>query len=395
MTNQSYIFFDIEKLRRVNRLFFVRLIVSLGLISGLLNSYNLWYNSRFYPLVPAAEFIPILAPPFDLLLYISILILLVIIIFYPKEFIFSSLFILIFYLILQDQSRLQPWFYQYIFLLGTIAWFQYKPNPNRHRSAVIICQAILIGIYLWSGIHKLNYSYLHETFEWMTGPAFEIFPFLESLSLPALATLSAITEIGAALSLAFQSTRKYGAGILIAMHILILLMIGPLGLNHNSIIWPWNICFILLLVVLFIKPNIKVSVAQQYMPRSFYHSIVIILFLVIPLLNFFNLWDHFLSASLYSGKKPYAKVHITGPVKKQFPEVVLSEFNLLNELSVRDWSYAELNTPEYPQPRIYKQIFRQLCDHQKQKFGLVLEIYNTADLLTGKRTKEEYFCHEL
>lgn len=235
----------------------MRLVVCLGLISGLLLSYNLWINDRFFPLTPVTDFIPILSPPFDQLLLITVLILLVIIIFYPKSYIYGVFFTLAFYLALQDQTRLQPWFYQYIFLLGAIAWFDHKQVKNRFISPITICQTILIGIYIWSGLHKLNYTYIFETFEWLSEPALQIFPISTSLSLLILAIITSLIEAAAGLSLAFQSTQKYAVGILITMHIFILMMIGPSGLAYNSIVWPWNICFILLLLLLFAGTKLK------------------------------------------------------------------------------------------------------------------------------------------
>lgn len=392
MKNPSTYF---QNLTVSDRLLVVRLIIGVGLALGLLSSYKLWLNDRFYPLSPVADFIPVLSPPFDLLLFLSVIILITVIPFYPRKHLFYSFFLLVIYLLFQDQSRLQPWFYQYLFLMGAIAWYEHKPNRGRGISALASCQTILIGIYLWSGLHKLNYTYLFETFEWLMGPALEIFPFLESLSLPFLATISAFIEFGAAIGLAFCTTRKYGAYILIAMHIFILLIVSPLGLNYNNVVWPWNFCFALLVMILFLGPQTEFSYSRIFIPGNLYHSIVLVLFLMIPFLNFFNSWDHFPSASLYSGKKPYAKIHVTDPVKEQFPVKVKSEFSPFNELSIQDWSFTELNVPNYPQSRIYKHIFRQLCDYQKQKFGLVLESYNTADLLTGKRNKNTYFCHEL
>jgi uncharacterized membrane protein YphA (DoxX/SURF4 family) len=395
MEIQKGFFTNVTNPTVINRLFFVRVIVCAGLISGFLTSYPLWINDRFYPLAPVADFIPILPPPFDAVLIAAILILLAVIVFYPKKYIFIGLFILLLYLVLQDQSRLQPWFYQYNFLLASIGWFEFSSNRNKDKSALILCQTILVGTYLWSGLHKLNFVYLFETFEWLTEPAFEIFPFLGSIPPHFLAIMSAVIEAGAGVALVFSSTRQYGTWVLTGMHIFILLMVGPTGHVYNSVVWPWNICFILLLVALFSRNDKEYQKAQILVPQNIYHGLTIVIFLIVPVLNLMNLWDHFPSASLYSGKKPFAQIHVTDTVKEKFPERVIPKFNKPNTISIRDWSYAELNVPEYSEIRIYKHIFRDLCNYQKQKSSLVLEMYQTADLLSGKRAKKIYICHEL
>lgn len=359
----------------------------------LLVTHRQWINERFFPFAPVFDFIPILPEPFGIVLLGGIIILLGILIFRPSTYVFAALIGFIVYGLLQDQARMYPVVYQYPFMLGAIIWFYRKPNQQRGKLALACIQIILIGIYIWSGLHKLNYVYLHSTFEWLVGPLLSAFPVLASLPMPVLAVVSAIIETGAGIALAFRSTQTYGTWILIGMHCFILLMVGPTGMEFNRVIWSWNISSILLLSAVFLgQPQQAISYA---MPRNFYHGLIIILFLVMPVLNFAGLWDHFPSASLYSGKKPYARIHLTDYVKEQFPAEVQAKVSLLNELSIRDWTYTELHAPDYPQARVYKDIFRKACTYQQQKYGLVLEIYGTADLLTGKRQRQEFFCHQL
>ena len=376
-----------------DRLFFVRVILCVGFISVLLVTHKQWMNERFFPFAPVFDFIPILPPPFGIILLGGIIILLGILIFRPNKYVFAGVIGFVIYGLLQDQARMYPVVFQYPFMLGAIVWFNQKPNEQRANLALACIQIILIGIYIWSGLHKVNYVYINETFRWLIGPMLEIFPTMDTLPIPILAVISAVIETGAGIALIFSSTRRYGAWTLIAMHCFILLMVGPTGMEFNTVIWSWNICSILLLSAIFLghtQPTISYAI-----PQNFYHGLVIVLFLIMPVFNLAGLWDHYPSASLYSGKKPYAKVHLTDHVKEQFPKKVQAKTSLLNELSIRDWTYTELDAPDYPQPRVYKDIFRQLCNYQENKYGLVLEIYGTADLITGKRKRQEFFCHEL
>ncbi len=388
-------FFKYIKEPEINdRLFFARVIVCLGFISGIVISYPLWINDRFYPLAPVGDFVPLLSPPFDTILFAGILMLLAILVFYPQKYIFAGFFSLMAFALLQDQSRWQPWVYQYSFIIGAIAWFQTHPLKKHGRHAIACIQIILIGTYLWSGIQKLNYNYLFETFEWLLSPALEAFPILQSMPLSLFALISILIEAGGGIALAFRRTERLGAWVLIGMHCFIFIMIGPAGKEYNRVVWPWNICFVMLIGSIFLGKKNSQETSRLF-PQNFYHGLVIIIFLILPVLNIAGVWDHYLSSSLYSGNLPYGKIHVTDTVKKKFPKRIKTKFNLLNGFSIRKWSFTELHASDYPQPRIYKTVFRKLCKYQQHKYGLVLEIYGTADLITGKRKRQEYFCHEL
>ncbi|MDX1618899.1 MAG: hypothetical protein R3224_08945 [Balneolaceae bacterium] len=378
-----------------NRLFLVRTVVCAGLIAGILTSETLWINDRFFPLTPVTDLLPLLPPPYDNLLLILVLALSALLVFYPHKYLFGLFYLSSFYLVLQDLTRFQPWFYHYLALLGAVAWYESTPHRNNGRSALVICQTVLVGIYLWSGIHKINYVYLYDTFEWLIRPGLETFPALKSLPLPYLALASALIEAGAALLLLFRTTRVYAVGILAGMHLFILLMVGPGGLAYNSVIYPWNISFMLLLPILFLGTGIHIYRLQLFRPNSLYHGVITALFILMPLLNYWDLWDHYPSGSLYSGKKPHAVLNVSKSVRSAFPDRILREFDSAGRLNIRNWALAELNTPEYPQPRVYKHIFRELCTYEERDYALVLEIYHTADLITGRRSTDALFCTDV
>lgn len=316
-------------------------------------------------------------------------------IFHKGKYLYLVLFGCLFFLVFQDQSRLQPWFYYYIFILGCIALYDSQGNHKNRQKYLNICRITMVGIYFWSGIQKVNYSYFFETFPSILSSVLNYFPMLSGSPILILSILSVFVEFIGGIGLLFKSTRKFSAFTLIGMHAFLLFILGPLGKSFNTVIWPWNVCFILLLVVLFVNDNDE-SWKQFLIPKNQYHFLAILLFLILPAFNLFGgSWDHYLSASLYSGKKPYAAIHVTKPVKQKFPKKVQKQFSALNEIRLRSWSYTELEAADYTEPRIYKGVFRTLCTYQEHKFGLVLEVFHTADLFSGERKKSVYFCHEV
>ncbi len=85
---------------------------------------------------------------------------------------------------------------------------------------------------------------------------------------------------------------------LIAMHACILLAIGPLGHNANTVVWPWNIAMILFLLLLFRHGD--PSASEILWGSTRFHRMALALLGLAPALSFFNVWDSYLSAALYS-----------------------------------------------------------------------------------------------
>ena len=54
--------------------------------------------------------------------------------------------------------------------------------------------------------------------------------------------------------------------------------------------------------------------------------------------------------------------------------LVQTERRDANWLDVGEWSYAELNVPPYPEPRVYKSVARAICRHAGEPGEVVLLI---------------------
>ena len=64
-------------------------------------------------------------------------------------------------LLLEDVNRFQPWAYVYLAFLISMAWYHWRPHPKR---LVGTLQFILVMVYLWSGVHKINVQFIHDVF---------------------------------------------------------------------------------------------------------------------------------------------------------------------------------------------------------------------------------------
>ena len=65
--------------------------------------------------------------------------------------------------------------------------------------------------------------------------------------------------LGMALLLCGDATRRWAALALIALHIVLLLAMSPLGANAYMEVWPWNFLCIVLLWTLFVRPPAEVN----------------------------------------------------------------------------------------------------------------------------------------
>jgi hypothetical protein len=90
----------------------------------------------------------------------------------PRRTFFVAAFAAILLLAVQDQSRWQPWFYQYGPMLLAIA----LAGPARQDSASNTCRLIVIATYIWSGLAKLNPVFQEEMFPWLIGPLVRAWP---------------------------------------------------------------------------------------------------------------------------------------------------------------------------------------------------------------------------
>lgn len=104
-----------------NRLVWLKRIIVVSLVAGLVLSARLWVSTREYPLVPLLGFIPPLPYPLDYLLFALFVAVLVGVLLFRGRlagaFAVAALALAV-PLVLQDQGRLQPWFYQYSFMLA-------------------------------------------------------------------------------------------------------------------------------------------------------------------------------------------------------------------------------------------------------------------------------------
>ncbi|MEI9933421.1 MAG: hypothetical protein WDM71_00885 [Ferruginibacter sp.] len=174
-----------------------------------------------------------------------------------------------------------------------------------------------------------------------------------------LGLLEMILSIG----LLLKYTQKTAAILLIIMHIVLLIMIGPYGINYNSIVWGWNIMMIVYLFIGVIQnPSLNISVRQLF---TGWNKLIVILFAIMPMFNLIGYWDYYPSFSLYTGKPPRMFVCIKKiPQTKSIQHFGKYSLHACDSnsllISMSDWGVDEMNASPYPEIRVYKGIKEQL-----------------------------------
>ncbi|MBY0549174.1 MAG: hypothetical protein K2W95_18010 [Candidatus Obscuribacterales bacterium] len=321
----------------------------MGLLASMLYSFPLWLNSsREYPLLPPLDWWPLLPRPVDLIALLTLVLAAVVRIFSNKLRWLSLLVAVIAVLLaLQDQTRWQPWFYQYILMLVFLA----AGHKFGNRQGLDACCIIMSFTYLWSGLQKVNAGFCMELVPWLfhLDPKYGI----------AAGIACALAEATLGIALLLQRSRKIACILLSIMH---LTLVGFLyHHNWNSVVWPWNLVMCALTFSLFWRDSQRSTSAMLLPGKSAIKIAALLLFGFLPALNFIGLWDAYLSASLCSGNTLRARLQFSReqyekltPKAKELAEPVDDVF----ELDVFDWSMKDLNVASYPEPRAYQELGR-------------------------------------
>ena len=124
---------------------------------------------------------------------------------------------------------------------------------------------------------------------------------------PWIVALIPIAELAIAAGLAWPRSRRVAGVFAIFMHLVLLMILGPLGLNHQAGVLIWNIQFLGQAVFLFqwIPAAKLATVVSHGNENAWYRTVgncsvasIAILVMVLPCTERFGLWDHWPSWAL-------------------------------------------------------------------------------------------------
>jgi hypothetical protein len=323
-------------------------------------SYKTWITERVYPVIPPIDILKNV-PDFlhQFLFGFSILALLAVLCFKIKRWLLIVLFVSEIISCSLDTVRWQPWEYMYLcFLLMTIINF-YKP-----KNILGLSHLFLVSIYLFSGLHKLNRDFLSSV--WLNMFLVDFLGlsmgFILKYKLFFIGLLIPVTEVVLAILLLVLKSKRKISYFLIVMHLSVLILIGPLGLKYNSVIWPWNLAMISILIIIYVKP-IEFS-RNSIVPNLYW----LVLWFVMPVFSLFGRWYQYFSFNLYSGKGDQVYICVSENEQELAPYFESQKTSLCKEqacIDLQNWALEEIKSVPIPEAEINRKIGMYL----KQKYA--------------------------
>ncbi len=191
----------------------------------------------------------------------------------------------------------------------------------------------------------------------------------------------------------WKKTRNWAVIVGIATHIFILVYLSPLGINHNTVVYPWNIALMILVYLAFYNYEQKINLWPKQNRLTV--GIAILFACLLPALNLIDKWDNYFSFNLYTDNiedlfvviPDQEVVNLPEPLKNYVYEVEVKEG--VKSLNVSRWSFGELNVPVNPEPRIFRLISKGYCNTVSNSSNLTfLEITRKEP----RELKKQYTC---
>jgi hypothetical protein len=383
-----------------NRVTWLRRIVAASFALELLFSWRLWTGPRTFPKLPLLDILPTMPFAVNAGIFVGLLVLLSCIIVHPRPRAWTYIFlVLVALLAVDDQMFWHPYFYQYYFMLAALSFFAWPREADNEahgqQVALSTCKWIVASIYVYAGLQKINPRFLSDVFPWFVEPITSLVPSLQPWLIFG-GFLVPFLEMSLGLALLLEGYRKYALFVAALTHLFILWMLGPFGHNWGSVVWPWNLSMMLLVYVLSSdKTDIKLRPLR--LKEHILQKTILALFVVMPALSFFNLWDSKLSSTMYSGTGNSAEFFISEALQKQLPSEVQKYTKPLDDKILLDyfnWSYQELNVIAPSETRNFKAIASDLCSYASHPSDVTVVIHGKPTLFHRDKPAT-YTCADL
>ena len=323
------------------------------------------------------------------------------------------------WLVCLSQHRLQAWFFQ-LLLYCLVSML------SDHRRQVVWLQRIIVSIYVYSALGKLDFEFVHtvgQDFLEATASLlrFDLSGWNETDRIVA-AFLLPTFEILLAGGLVWRKSRRIAGVCTCCFHLALAALVwGPL--NHSWGVFLWNLQFAGQAILLFVLPDQLQRLFsleffnQQRSPstsgsqlgnesyvsfpvrpgltlwRDRFVQALLLASIVMPLGERWAVWDHWPSWALYAPHSSRVRVTVATYAIDQLPEQLRDllpsrddDSQVGVDVPLAKWSLKELGVPIYPQARFQLGVARYLSSRLSSPIAIQAEIRESADRFTGKRS---------
>ena len=305
---------------------------------------------------------------------------------------------ILFVLVLQDQHRFQPWIYLYVVVTCL--------DVLLSRSDFVRASRLwYIGIYIHSGLSKLDVGFRDELGTVLLNTALGPLGIdcthwtVEArtaviLAFPAL-------EIVIGLLLWLPLTRPLGVFSARLFHLSLIALLGPLGLNHSTILLTWNLAMFFQVGFLFSgkvpEPEGRVSSRFQ-VTLSRGVAVFLVVGLVAPLGERSGWFDAWPAHALYASHPERLLIYVHEDEVADYPAEVrkhLQAGSPWRPLDLTGWSREVRGTPVYPRNRANLGLAEALASWGGRNRLVKVVEWSTANRWTNSRERAEYTGVEL
>ena len=380
------------------RLHCVHVVTALAVLGLFLVTPRLWLTARPYPLIPVSPLLLPIPPPLDGLLFGLAIVLLVGSLVLPRRRgLLLAFLVTVGLLCLWDQSRWQPPMYHAIVILLLLSGrARYSGRSEDDEWVTSVLAFTVAAVYVWSGLQKLNVTFVRLMFPWFLEPFAGVLPPSMRTAMGQLGILVPFLEAGIGVALLSRRYRSLGIVGAAGLHLFVLLSLGPLGHRWDPAVWPWNVALIALVPLLFSGSTLTVVTVIRHLRARAPGVAVLVLFGVMPALSFVDLWDSYLSWTLYSGNVRDAVIRVGGSA--QVPPSLQRFVRARRDGRVLDvfaWSVHTVGLEPYPEPRVYRALGRHVCRMVADTATVDLVIEGKPASLSGRREMTSYSCAAL
>lgn len=359
-------------------------------------SWPLWVGEREIPWVPFLSGMNPLGGPFTRGAYLGLLLSVGLFAIRSRGWRLGFFISLAFLcgLILGDQHRFQPWAYQYAM---TGLFLAAMPRGQGVRLA----RFWFVLLYLHSGLSKLDVSFRDEL--GLRFVATLLRPIgLEPTQWPLLARTVVVLGLPVgelAVACLLLSKRFCRVGLLGAtvMHLTLILVLGPFGLDHGPIVLHWNLALLIQVGIVFWEPPRLDRTSQGGVARLLRGLLVRFLFLGGALLPIGERWGYFdpwPSHALYASHvdRMFLDLHVSG--FSTYPESLRAHCLPVGaepwmRLNLTSWSRRTRGTPVYPGNRAALGLAEGLAARYVEGGPVRVILFGPADRWTGHRSRTE------
>lgn len=320
-------------------------------------------------------------------------------------------------MILWNQHCLQVWVWQGLWLGVGFALL-----PTTHCLAW--ARWLTLSIYVYSAISKLDYAFLDTYGQTLLQGLWQALPFWpEHLEVPRdwkfrLAWLFPLGELAIAGLLVLPVTRQVGWWLSLAMHVCLILTLGPAGLNHHPPVLIWNFYFLLQNTLLFTRgayltassvPDLthitptpadnsagapgsgSEAIRPSTQRRTWLVRGLLGFMLLFPATEWIGICDVWPGWGLYAARGARVRLHLPRDPVPPLPaewRPFLQPAPLggaWRHFDTHRWSFAALGLPSYPQDRFQLGVARAVLDHLPADSEFLIIHHSPANRFTGNR----------